>query len=84
MLFNSIILNVMTRQEAEAYKREIERLRAKLNTEIALKNIAYAFILESGLLEQYREYSNRELYGSDSLQTCRDYIAGEARKRGIV
>ena len=74
----------MTRQEAEAYKREIERLRAKLNTEMTLKNIAYAFILESGLLEQYREYSNRGLYGSDPLQTCRDYIDGEARKRGIV
>lgn len=74
----------MTRQEAEAYKREIEQLRAELNTEITLKNKAYAFILESGLLEQYREYSSRGLYGSDPLQTCRDYIAGEARKRGIV
>ncbi len=33
----------MTRQEAEAYKREIEQLRAELNTEITLKNKAYAF-----------------------------------------
>ena len=38
------------------------------------KEQAYAFILESGLYEQFKEYSRLKLYGEDAHKTCVEYL----------
>ena len=76
---------IMAIQEktAKAYQREIAGLMKRFEVEKNAKNKAYSFILESGLVEQFREYCNRGLFGSDPHNTCKEWIEGEARKRGI-
>ena len=63
------------RAERNRLEAEVGRLQGREREEMRCKNEAYAFILESGLLEQFKEYSRLKLYGDNAHKTCVEYIA---------
>ena len=62
-------------------QREVNRLHARVNEEMRAKNEAYAFILESGLFEQFKEYSRLKICGDNPHQACCDWLDYEAKRR---
>lgn len=69
------------RKFIDKLEREIAPLRGQvacshnlMMAEREAKEQAYAFILESGLYEQFREYSRLKLYGEDAHKTCVEYL----------
>ena len=54
---------------------KVAHLNRLMEAEREAKSQAYAFILESGLLEQFKEYSRLKLYGDNAHKTCVEYIA---------
>ena len=82
----------LTREELEHNIRVLRAQRDHLETKVAkleqdkreemvCKNEAYAFILESGLLEQFKEYSRLKVCGDNPHQACLDWIEYEAKRR---
>lgn len=55
-------------------ERQVGDLRREVEVERTAKSRAYAFILESGLYDQFVEYSKRNLYGNNPHQTCVEYL----------
>lgn len=69
------------RSERDRLEAEVGRLQGREREEMRCKNEAYAFILESGLLDQFREYSRLKVCGDDPHQACLDWIDFEAKRR---
>ena len=69
------------RAERDRLEAEVGRLQGREREEMRCKNEAYAFILESGLLEQYKEYRRLKVCGDNPHQACLDWIEHEAKKR---
>ena len=69
------------RAEMNRLEAEVSRLQGREREEMRCKNEAYAFILESGLLEQFKEYSRLKVCGDNPHQACLDWIEYEAKKR---
>ena len=60
---------------------EVSDLKRKFAVEVKAKNEAYAFILESGLLEQFKEYARLKVCGDNPHQACCDWLDYEAKRR---
>lgn len=60
--------------QRERLQDQVADLRRRMMAEREAKEQAYAFILESGLYEQFREYSRLKLYGDDAHKTCVEYL----------
>jgi len=69
------------RAQREHLEIQVAKLKEEKREEMICKNEAYAFILESGLLEQYREYRRLKVCGDNPHQTCLDWIEHEAKRR---
>jgi hypothetical protein len=69
------------RSERDRLEAEVGRLQGREREEMRCKNEAYAFILESGLLDQFREYSRLKVCGDNPHQACLDWIDFEAKRR---
>lgn len=61
--------------QRERLEGQVFCLNEQMMAEREAKEQAYAFILESGLYEQFREYSRLKLYGDDAHKTCVEYLA---------
>ena len=60
---------------------QVAELRRKFAVEVKAKNEAYAFIFESGLYEQFKEYSRLKVCGDNPHQACVDWLDFEAKRR---
>ena len=69
------------RAQREHLEIKVAKLEADKREEMVCKNEAYAFILESGLLEQFKEYSRLKVCGDNPHQACLDWIEYEAKRR---
>lgn len=69
------------RAERDRLEAEVGRLQGREREEMRCKNEAYAFILESGLFEQYKEYSRLKVCGDNPHQACREWLDFEAKRR---
>ena len=69
------------RAERDRLDAEVYRLQGREKEEMRCKNEAYAFILESGLFEQFKEYSRLKVCGDNPHQACREWLEYEAKKR---
>ena len=67
--------NYKLESEIGALQGQLAYLRNRMRAEREAKEQAYAFILESGLYEQFKEYSRLKLYGEDAHKTCVEYLA---------
>ncbi len=67
--------------ERERLAIQLDKCKEEKREEMVCKNEAYAFILESGLLEQFKEYSRLKVCGDNPHQACLDWIEYEAKKR---
>lgn len=61
-------------EEIGPLRGQITILHNRMMAEREAKEQAYSFILESGLYEQFREYSRLKLYGDDAHKTCVEYL----------
>lgn len=61
--------------QRERLEGQVFCLNEQMMAEREAKEQAYAFILESGLYEQFKEYSRLKLYGEDAHKTCVEYLA---------
>lgn len=69
------------RAERNRLEAEVGRLQGREREEMRCKNEAYAFILESGLFEQFKEYSRLKVCGDNPHQACREWLDFEAKRR---
>ena len=69
------------RAERNRLEAEVGRLQGREREEMRCKNEAYAFILESGLFEQFKEYSRLKVCGNNPHQACCDWLDFEAKRR---
>lgn len=69
------------RAQRDHLETKVAKLEQDKREEMVCKNEAYAFILESGLLEQFKEYSRLKVCGDNPHQACLDWIEYEAKKR---
>ena len=69
------------RAERDRLDAEVYRLQGREKEEMRCKNEAYAFILESGLYEQFREYKRLKVCGNNPHQACCDWLDFEAKRR---
>ena len=69
--------NEILKKENRQLETEVFELSRKLEAEKEAKNRAYCFILESGLLEQYKEFCKFKLYGNNPHKEAFNYIAWE-------
>ncbi len=69
------------RAQIDLLETKVAKLEQDKREEKACKNEVYAFILESGLLEQYKEYRRHKVCGGNPHQACLDWIEHEAKKR---
>ena len=67
--------------ERSRLEAEVDKLKREKSEEMRCKNEAYAFILESGLFEQYKEYSRLKVCGDNPHQACREWLDFEAKRR---
>lgn len=58
----------------------VERLLERIQEEMDAKNIAYSFIIQSGLFSQFAKFCKLKLYGADPHTECVDYLEREAKK----
>lgn len=61
-------------EEIAPLRGQVAELHNRMMAEREAKEQAYSFILESGLYEQFREYSRLKLYGDDAHKTCVEYL----------
>lgn len=69
------------RAEMNRLEAEVSRLQGREREEMRCKNEAYAFILESGLYEQFKKYSRLKVCGDNPHQACCDWLVFEAKRR---
>ena len=69
------------RAQRDHLETKVAKLEQDKREEMVCKNEAYAFILESGLLEQFKEYSRLKVCGDNPHQACLDWIEYEAKRR---
>ena len=69
------------RAQRDHLETKVAKLEQDKREEMVCKNEAYAFILESGLLEQFKEYSRLKVCGDNPHKACLDWIEYEAKKR---
>ena len=66
--------------EMRALRKQIKSLEAQVAEEMRYKSEAYAFILESGLFDQFREYRRLKVCGDNPHQACLDWLEYAANK----
>ena len=69
------------RKHRDHLEGEVSKLKQQKAEEMRCKNEAYAFILESGLFEQFKEYSRLKVCGDNPHQACREWLDFEAKRR---
>jgi len=69
------------RMERNRLESEVGRLEARVKVEQNAKNQAYSFILQSGLLSQYKEFCKYGLCGENPHKECTEYLEWAAKKR---
>lgn len=62
-------------ETAQAYQQEIDRLNESVKIEREAKNMAYSFILQSGLYSQWVEFCKLGLYGENPHKECVEYLS---------
>lgn len=74
--------NIMVlHKERHHLEGKVSELKTKFAVEVKAKNEAYAFILESGLFEQFKEYTRLKVCGDNPHQACREWLDYEAKRR---
>ena len=69
------------RAQRDHLEAKVGKLQQEKSEEMRCKNEAYAFILESGLFEQFKEYSRLKVCGDNPHQACREWLDFEAKRR---
>ena len=69
------------RAQRDYLEAEVDKLKREKREEKRCKNEAYAFILESGLFEQFKEYARLKVCGDNPHQACCDWLDYEAKRR---
>lgn len=69
------------RAQRDYLEAEVDKLKREKREEKRCKNEAYAFILESGLYEQFKEYSRLKVCGDNPHQACREWLDYESKRR---
>lgn len=67
-------IDKLVREEIGPLQVQVAGLHNRMMAEREAKEQAYSFILESGLYEQFREYSRLKLFGDDAHKTCVEYL----------
>jgi hypothetical protein len=67
--------------ERERLAIQLDKCKEEKREEMVCKNEAYAFILESGLYEQFKKYSRLKVCGDNPHQACCDWLVFEAKRR---
>lgn len=69
------------KMQRDRLETEVDKLKREKSVEMRCKNEAYAFIFESGLFEQFKEYSRLKVCGENPHQACLDWLDFESKRR---